>query len=460
MHGVKMRGGISEAAEVKEGLKPSQEMRSVASVTYQNLFGLFEKIAGMSGTITNTREELRDIYGVETVVIPPNKKVIRKDLKDTYCVTAVEQIEKAVDLAIITHEMEQPVLIVAASIVETEKISNMLIEKKVPHNVLNASNAYWEAAIIKEAGQRGSVTVATTMAGRGTDIKLGNGVRELGGLMVIGVGRMSNARLERQARGRAGRQGDPGVSKFFVSLEDKVVKQYDSDSLEKYIEGRRRISNKRLKRIIDKSQKLSEELSASGRKSSTDYDKVMKRQRQLIYATRNKLIDGGTMSDEKFMEISRIVVDEFVKQHDKCDRELINRFVLDNISYQADADIEENRLTKRKLVKKYLLDKIDEQFEHKKKKIGNEKLFGDFVRIATLSMIDAEWVEEVDYLQQLQSAVVGRSTSQRNPVFEYQNDALEAYNKMAQKIYCSIVRSVLLSSVVVDEDGKLQIIFP
>lgn len=460
MYGIKLRGGINQAMEVKEGLKPSQETRSMASVTYQNLFGQFEKLAGMSGTITNTREELKQIYGVDTVVIPPNKPVIRRDLKDTFCVSSKEQIEKAVSMIEKVHELEQPVLVVAASIKDTEKISACLIEKKIPHNVLNANNAYWEATIIAEAGCKGAVTVATTMAGRGTDIKLGPGVKDLGGLMVIGVGRMENVRLERQARGRAGRQGDPGISKFYVSLEDEIVEGYGSDELEKYVEHRRKIGSRRLRRIINSSQKLSEEMSASGRIKATDYDNVMRHQRELIYNTRNQLLDGGSMSDDKFMSIAQDVIDRFIKETAGFTQEIVNRFVLDNLSYHSCEKIELKNLRKKKLIKRYLLDIVTDMVQRKKKKIGDESIFYEFVRIATLTAIDEEWVEEVDYLQQLQAAVSGRSTSQRNPVFEYQNDALEAYEKMAQKIYRNIVRNILLSSVSVDANGKLEIVFP
>lgn len=460
MHGVKMRGGISQAMEVKEGLKPSQETRSIASVTYQNLFGLFEKIAGMSGTITNTREELRQIYGVETVVIPPNKPVIRNDMKDTFCVNSQEQIDRVVKLISATHELGQPVLVVAASIKDTLKISDFLIKEKIPHNVLNANNAYWEANIISEAGQKGAVTVATTMAGRGTDIKLGEGVREIGGLMVIGVGRMGNARLERQARGRAGRQGDPGISKFFVSLEDDVVEGYGSEELEKYVEGRRRIGKSKLRKIINGSQKLSEEMSASGRIKATDYDKVMKKQRELIYRTRNKLLDGGSMSDERFMEIAQDVVNDFLDGSKNYSSDLVNRFILDNISYHSNRVIDNMYLRKKKILRGYLMDIVTDMLRKKRRSLGGEKQFREFVRIATLTAIDEEWVEEVDYLQQLQSAVGGRSTSQRNPVYEYQNDALEAYSIMAKKVYRNILRNVLLSSVNLDDKGKFTIVFP
>lgn len=212
MPGVKLRGGQHQALEVKEGLKDSMETRSVASITYQNLFLLFEKMSGMSGTILDNKEELMSVYGTNVVAIPPNRPVIRKDLPDVYHATEAEKFQAAISAALQIHQEKRPVLIVASTIAETEWVSKALITHNIPHNVLNANNAYWEASIIAEAGQLQAVTVATAMAGRGTDIKLDDQVRDLGGLAVVGIGRMANTRLERQVRGRAGRQGDPGTS--------------------------------------------------------------------------------------------------------------------------------------------------------------------------------------------------------------------------------------------------------
>lgn len=457
--GIKLRGGIQQAMEVKEGLTPSQETRSVASVTYQNLFGLFEKIGGMSGTISDTKHELKAIYGLDTVVIPPNRRVLRIDMKDHYYANKEEQIAAALKAALRAHETGQPVLIVVAAFKDTERISDLLIKEKIPHNVLNANNEFWEATIIKEAGTKGAVTVATSMAGRGTDIKLKDGVRDIGGLMVIGVGRMSNIRLERQARGRAGRQGDPGMSRFFVSLEDDIVKKGEDSKIQKYIDGTKKIGKSKLKRIIDGSRKLNEETAETARMHSTDYDKVVKRQRQLIYATRNQLLDGDDVGTTRFVEIADEVIGEFVKSAKHIDRKKLNRFILDNISYTLDDDVTAEELKKKKYLKQYLMDKVDECLDKKRHVLGDER-FEYFIRVATLSSIDECWVEEVDYLQQLQTAVSGRSTAQRNPVFEFQNDALESYKQMEKSIFKSIMRNVLLSSVDYDEKGKIQIVFP
>lgn len=460
MPGVKLRGGIQQAMEVKEGVKVSQDTRSVASVTYQNLFGLFKKIGGMSGTISDTRSELKAIYGLDTVVIPPNKRVMRIDMRDRYYVNKEEQINAAMNVILRTHESGQPVLAVVAAFKDTERISELLIRAKVPHNVLNANNEAWEASIIKEAGAKGAVTVATTMAGRGTDIKINSEVADLGGLMVIGVGRMNNIRLERQARGRAGRQGDPGMSRFFVSLEDDIVRKGEESKINKYIEGKKKISKRKLKVIIDGFRKLNEEMGEMARMSSTDYDKVIRRQRQLIYETRNHLLDGDSVGIEKFFAIAGDVVEEFVEGNKHIDRGTLNRFMLDNISYKIEDDIADKDIKKKKLLQKYLMEKIAEYIEEKKRALGSEERFENFIRVATLTSIDEGWVEEVDYLQQLQAAVSGRSTAQRNPVYEFQDDALESYRQMAEKVYRDIVRNVLLSSVEFDEKGRIRIVFP
>lgn len=460
LHGVKMRGGIHQAVEAKEKVPISQETRSIAAITYQNLFGLFEKVSGMSGTISDTKEEIKNIYGLDTVVIPPNKPVARKDMKDKYFVSKEKQLEAAVKSISNAYEIGRPVLVVAASIADTEVVSEMLIKRKIPHSVLNARNIQWEADIIKEAGRLGSVTVATSIAGRGTDIKLGPGVRELGGLMVVGIGRMTNVRLERQARGRAGRQGDPGMSCFYVSLEDDTVNDGDEEMYEKYSSGKRRIGKRRLKRIIDKARKTREESAETSRLKATEMDIVIKKQRELIYETRDHLLDGVDVDEQQFMAIVEKVINNFIRDNRKIGRNDINRFMLDNISYKLDDDFADSIIKKKKLLKAYLIAKATDYYRKKREKVNDDEIFMDFVRVATLTAVDEEWVEEVDYLQQLPSAVEGRSSAQRNPVFEYENDAIESYRKMEKNVYRNIVRNVLLSSVYVREDGNISIVFP
>lgn len=462
MPGVKLRGGQHQALEVKEHLKVSQENRSVASVTYQNLFLLFPKMAGMSGTIADASGELRDVYGVDVLVVPPNCPVIRKDLPDRVFQDADSQFRAAIDAACAVHSTGQPVLLVVSTIAETELVSKLLTNQKIPHNVLNANNAFWEADIIKEAGQMNAVTVATAMAGRGTDIKLGEGVEELGGLAIIGIGRMNNIRQERQTRGRAGRQGAPGNSRFYISLEDEIVTDYGAPYIRKYMEKGRHFSKGRIHRLICNAQKLCEESAVLSRRQALNYDEVMQKQRQLIYSMRDELLDGGRIGKERLMQIAENNIQTFVSGFSgkqPVSRQAVSRYLLDNISYQMD-DISDSILQGKESVTQYLRKQVEAALQEQESRIGDDETMEEFVRVATLRALDDAWVEEVDYLQQLQSAVAGRTSAQRNPVFEYRKDALESFGQMEQTVVRNVMRNILLSEVSYDAEGRMQILFP
>lgn len=460
MSGVKLRGGQHQALEAKEKLEISQENRSVASITFQNFFLLFPKLAGMSGTISDAEEELLAVYHTRVVVIPPNRPLRRVDLDDFYFRDAKKQFAAAIGMVRLLHAKGQPVLVVASSIEETELVSERLLRARVSHNVLNANNAAWEAEIIKEAGQKKAVTVATSMAGRGTDIKLGKGVQELGGLAVIGIGRMANVRLERQARGRAGRQGDPGISRFFVSLEDQVVRNIGSAKLEKYIDGSRRIGKRRLRRVINGAQRTGEESAVMSRRQAMNYDQVLRFQRKLIYAVRDRLLDGQGMDEEKLMEIARQNIAELLASGEITDTGALRRYVLDHISYRLDRKMPELSLEDMEAVEKYLLYRVQQSLRQQRNRLGSRKRLNDFMRVAALQAIDDGWVEQVDYLQQMQAAVSGRTAAQRNPIYEFQKDALESFRKMERSILNHVMRNILLSSVEIDEKDNLHILLP
>lgn len=458
LKGMKLRGGQHQALEVKEGLKPTQESRAVAVITFQNLFRMFPKLAGMSGTMADAAEELRDIYGVKVVVIPPNRPGKRVDLPDRYFPNTKKQVAAAIINALEIHRTGRPVLIVAANIENTEKVHQAFLRKKIPHNVLSASNAYWEAQIVKEAGRQGAVTVATTMAGRGTDIKLGEGVEELGGLAVIGIGRMENVRMERQARGRAGRQGDAGSSQFFVSLQDDVMGE--NPAYDKYIEGKKRISRRRLQKYIDKAQVIGEESAVLSRKRSVDYDKVIQRQRNLIYATRDKLLEGEELPMEMILEMAERNIKRFLASGGLADMHALNRYILDNISYRLEDAAPDFAPGDRKTIERYLMERVRQGLEEQEKKTGSTGRMNQFMRVAVLSAIDEAWVEQVDYMQQLQSAVSGRATAQRNLLFEYQDDSFASFRSMEGTVYENAMRNILLSDIYVDEKRQLHIVFP
>ncbi len=460
MPGVKLRGGQHQALEVKENISLSRENRSVASITYQNLFLLFPKMAGMSGTLADAAEELQDVYRRKVIVIPPNRPVMRKDLPDIYIRDRGTQFASAIELASDIHSKGRPVLIVVSTIAETALASRMLMKRQIPHSVLNANNAFWEAEIIKEAGQMHAVTVATAMAGRGTDIRLGEGVRELGGLAVIGIGRMSNSRQERQARGRAGRQGDPGSSLFFVSLQDEVVQRVGVKNLEKYLEGKKSVGRHRLKKMINSAQTIGEELAVISRRQAMEYDQILKFQRNLIYETRDQLLDGKGMNRETVLKIAKDNIRAFLASQTRPDQKKVNRYVLDNLSYRLEDDLPSGAFSDKEALIHYLCGKVEKGLEEQEAHLGSEELLEDFMRIATLRAIDEAWIEQVDYLQQLRPAVTGRTSAQRNPVFEYQQEALESFRKMEQTILKNTVRNILLSSVYVDAEQEWQVLFP
>lgn len=453
MNGMKLRGGSHQAIEEKERLKLSQEQRSVASITYQNLFNLFPKMSGMSGTIADGKDELLEVYHKQVVVIPPNKPMARKDLPDKYFKTSEEQFDAVIKETVKRHNTGQPVLLIASLISDTEMLSKLLVQENIEHSVLNANNAFWEAEIIKEAGQKNVVTVATSMAGRGTDIRLGSGVKELGGLCVLGIGRMNNTRDERQARGRAGRQGEPGVSIFYTSLEDDVCEILGDDFLEKYIEKDKHISKRRIKKLINKSQKIKSESSVFQRKNAVDYDSVMQRQRTIMYKTRNDLLDGKSLDENYLLSICEDNIKDFVKSNKKLDSYAVHRYVLDNLSYRLQ---EMDESTKNQ--KDYLIQYSKMAFNNKKNSLGDR--FSEYCRLCTLRALDDGWVEEVDYLQQLQAAISGRSSAQRNLLFEYQREARISFEDMEKSIKKAMIRNILLGEVSFGKDNEMIILYP
>ena len=453
MTGMKLRGGSHQAIEEKEHLKLSQEQRSVASITYQNLFNLFPKMSGMSGTIADGKDELLEVYHKQVVVIPPNKPLARIDLPDQYFKTSEEQFDAVIKETVKRHKTGQPVLLIASLISDTEMLSKLLVQENIEHSVLNANNAFWEAEIIKEAGQKNVVTVATSMAGRGTDIRLGPGVKELGGLCVLGVGRMNNTRDERQARGRAGRQGEPGVSIFYTSLEDDVCEILGDDFMEKYIEKDKYISKRRIKRLINKAQKIKDESAVFQRKNSVDYDSVTQRQRTIMYKTRNDLLDGMSLDENVLKQIYVNNINEFAKDHKKMDDKTMYRYILDNLSYRL-KNITASSTNKKEYLKSY----ADMAFKDKKQLLGDR--FPEYCRLCTLKALDDGWIEEVDYLQQLQAAISGRSTAQRNLLYEYQREARLSFRDMEKSIKKAMIRNILLGEVSFGKDNEMIILYP
>ncbi|MQM72036.1 MAG: preprotein translocase subunit SecA [Eubacteriaceae bacterium] len=461
--GMKLRGGEHQALEQKEHVKLSQEQRSVASITYQNLFLMFPKMCGMSGTISDAKRELRSVYHKKVVIVPPHRKLQRIDRKDRYFVTAEEQYQAALEETLRRHQTGQPVLIVTATIQDTQIFSRMLVNESVPHSVLNADNAYWEAEIIAAAGMRDAVTVSTGMAGRGTDIKLQDGVQELGGLAVIGVGRMENVRLERQARGRAGRQGDRGSSQFFVSLEDEIVSTMNGEKTEDYLEGNRRISKGKLKRLIDGAQKTMEEQGISSREQSVRYDEILRRQREILYGARDRLLDKAEIGRETMQAIVRDNLEHFVGTHPNLTERELSRYVLDNLTYELNPEAIEIK-GHRKRDQQRLLKRMEgyaaRLYDQKTACFASEDQLQEYTRQCMLNALDDGWVEEVDYLQQLQYAITSRGTAQRNPIFEYSREAYQSFEEMKVTMKQNIARNFFLGDPQIGDDGQMKIVFP
>lgn len=308
--------------------------------------------------------------------------------------------------------------------------------------------------------------------------------RGFGGLAVIGIGRMNNSRSERQARGRAGRQGDPGFSQYYVSLEDDIVGAEDDDKLQRYIDGKKRIGKRKIKRIVNQCQKLSVESEEMNRKKSLQYDQVLQRQRDLIYATRKNLLDGASVEQEKIVEIAKENISDFVNNFDciqsnkkhgrrrgrKKDNDkntnteqytsILNRYILDNISYKLDAGLTLSDMQSAATVSDYLMLRVYQGLSRQRERIGDEEAYEQFVREATLKAVDDGWVELIDYLEQLKYAVAGRASAQRNVMFEYQNEAFESFLDTEKAVKCNIIRNILLSDVKIGKDGRLQVIYP
>ena len=461
--GMKLRGGEHQAIEQKEKVKLTQEQRSVASITYQNLFLMFPKMCGMSGTISDARTELRRVYHKRVVVVPSHKKVIRVDKKDRFFVTAEDQYKAALEETLKHHKTGQAVLVVTATIQDTQIFSKMLVKEGVPHSVLNADDAYWEAEIIAAAGKKDAVTVSTGMAGRGTDIKPEDAVRKLGGLAVIGIGRMENVRLERQARGRAGRQGDPGTSQFFVSLEDEIVMEMNREKATALIEKEAPVPQSVLKRMINGSQKTKEEQGVSSREQSVRYDEILRRQREILYAARDRLLDRDIIDKSTLREIIKEDIEDFLNENRTLTQNDLNRYILDNFSYELDQNI--------RLPERYSRQDRNELFivlsryaahlyEQKRNSFESQDQFQEYTRQCILNALDDGWVEEVDYLQQLQFVITTRGTAQRNPLFEYSREAYKSFEDMKTAIRKNIARNFYLGDPQIGIDGQMNIIFP
>ncbi|BCP58274.1 TPA: accessory Sec system translocase SecA2 [Streptococcus suis] len=465
LESTKLQGGQHQALEAKEGVEITPEMRAMASITYQNLFTLFKKLSGMTGTGKPAEDEFIDTYNMEVVSIPTNLPVQRQDYPDRIFTTLPEKVTAIVQLIREIHETGQPILLVTGSVRTSELFSEILLLEGIPHSLLNAFNEAKEAQMIAEAGRKNAVTVATNMAGRGTDIKLTQEVRDLGGLAVIGTERMANERMDLQMRGRSGRQGDPGFSQFFVCLEDDLITKYGGKPIEKYFkkykdrvdyDHPKELRRRRFKRMVARSQAASESSGKSSRARTMEFDQSVKIQRNYVYDERNALLNGSSegFSIEKLINEA---VDHFIEEHPNLTTFEVERFILDSITYESNGLPDALQVSDSTAVKNYLLNLITDELERKRAILNHD--FDTFQQIAILRAIDEMWVEEVDFLQQLRIVVSGRQSAQRNPIFEYHREALTSYEKMKADISDLSLKYLMLSEVNYSDKGLLSIQF-
>ena len=465
----RLQGGQHQAIEAKEHVKLTEETRAMASITYQNLFRLFRKISGMTGTGKVVESEFMETYSMSVIKIPTNQPVIRQDLPDQLYQTLPEKVFASLDEVKHYHAQGNPLLIFTGSVEMSEIYSSLLLREGIAHNLLNANNAAREAQIIAESGQKGAVTVATSMAGRGTDIKLGPGVADLGGLVVIGTERMENQRIDLQIRGRSGRQGDPGISKFFISLEDDLLRKWGPDWLKKFYKDYSaeeveqhpvQLGQRRFRRLVAKAQRASESSAKMSRRMTLEYAQCMKIQREITYAERNRLIQAEERIDEEISRVLSQVIHQAAYEQSYETRADLYRFILDHFSYHAERIPYDFDIYSPEKIAELLQDIAEQELQAKKAYLKSDKLFTHFQRVSVLKAIDENWVEQVDYLQQLKTALSGQHFSMKNPLVEYYQEAYDGFEYMKERMKQQIVKNLLMSELALNPKGEVIMYFP
>ncbi len=453
MPGRRYSDGLHQAIEAKEHVKVKRESKTLATITFQNFFNKFDKKAGMTGTAATEEKEFRDIYGMDVVTIPTNRPIARKDLQDSVYKTRKEKLNAIVAAVEAAHAKGQPVLVGTITIEASEEISGMLRRKGIEHKVLNAKFHELEAEIVADAGQHGAVTIATNMAGRGTDIKLDDKAREVGGLMIIGTERHESRRIDNQLRGRAGRQGDPGVSKFYISLEDDLMRLFGSEKLISMFntlgipEGQE-IEHKMLTNAIENAQKKIESNNYGIRKNLLEYDQVMNEQREIIYEERRRVLNGESMRDAIYKMITDIVensVDTAI--NDDMDAEEwnfneLNSLLLPIVPIQPVALSRVAKKTKNGL-KHQLKEEAVKLYESKEAEFPEPEAIREIERVILLKVIDRKWMDHIDDMEQLRQGVGLQAYGQRDPLVEYKMNGYEMFDAMTENIKEDTVRLLL-----------------
>ncbi|MDU1741490.1 MAG: preprotein translocase subunit SecA, partial [Streptococcus lutetiensis] len=432
MEGRRFSDGLHQAIEAKEGVRIQEESKTSASITYQNMFRMYKKLAGMTGTAKTEEEEFREVYNMRIIPIPTNKPVARIDHPDLLYPTLASKFRAVVEDVKRRHAKGQPVLVGTVAVETSDIISKKLVEAGIPHEVLNAKNHFKEAQIIMNAGQRGAVTIATNMAGRGTDIKLGEGVRELGGLCVIGTERHESRRIDNQLRGRAGRQGDPGESQFYLSLEDDLMRRFGSDRIKAFLdrmnldEDEAVIKSKMLTRQVESAQKRVEGNNYDMRKQVLQYDDVMREQREIIYAERHDVITADRDLAPEIKAMIKRTINRAVDAHSRADREegikAILNFAKSNLVSEDSIKLADLENLDFEEIKEELYKRALVVYDAQIAKLHDEEAVKEFQKVLILMVVDNKWTDHIDALDQLRQSVGLRGYAQNNPVVEYQSE--------------------------------------
>ena len=489
MPGRRYSDGLHQAIEAKEHVEIKDESRTLATITFQNFFNKYDKKAGMTGTAKTEEKEFIDIYGMDVVEIPTNKPVARIDHEDSVYLTKKEKLNAVVEEIEKTHKTGQPVLVGTVNIAVSEELSSLLAKKEIKHSVLNAKFHKFEAEIISHAGEKGAVTIATNMAGRGTDIKLGEGVTELGGLKIIGTERHESRRIDNQLRGRAGRQGDPGESKFYLSLEDDLMRLFGSEKMMKVYKALKvpeghEIQDKSVSKQIEKAQKRIESNNFGIRRNLLDYDKVNNEQREEIYKERRRVLDGESMRDVIYKMINDVVKDDVemvagIKPLAQLDLNQLNLTLRNEIPLAKItlSDEEKKKNDKRKFIER--LQKEALEVYHKKEKEFNEftkvnrpddvelgeedaALYNDGIReierVILLKVIDSKWMNHIDNMEQLRESIGLQAYAQKDPVVQYKFIGYDMFKEMAKNVRHETINAMMHVQIERKEETKPQMV--
>jgi len=459
MEGRRYSDGLHQAIEAKENVEIQKETKTMATITFQNFFRMYEKLAGMTGTAKTEEEEFTEIYNMNVIAIPTNRPMIRDDRDDIIYPTLDSKFRAVVRDIKERHETGQPILVGTVAVETSELLSQYLQKEGIPHEILNAKNHFREAEIIVNAGQPGSVTIATNMAGRGTDIKLGPGVKELGGLAVIGTERHESRRIDNQLRGRSGRQGDPGVSQFYLSLEDDLMRRAGSDAIQQLLERLKIegddavIQSRMITRQIESAQERIEGNNYDTRRSVLRYDDVMREQREVIYSQREEIIlQDESLNYVTIPMIQRTIdryVDLYTQEENPKDWNLSYLVEFAHTVLLREESLEEKDLEGKtaREIRDYLHKIARENYTNQKEELENEEMFLEFEKVVVLRVVDQQWTDHIDEMDQLRQGIGLRSYGQTDPLIEYQQEGYRLFEEMIADIEYEVTRLLLKSRI-------------